>query len=176
MVALPNFMIRILLFALGIICSSCLAAGAPASEASIREMLAVTEVRKLLDNVLPQYDAMMKNAMNQALGGKQLDATGKKIADKMAAKISKLMQEEMNWEKLEPIYLSIYTKSFTQEEVDGMLKFYKSPAGQAVIKKMPVVMQLSMQAMQQTLIPVMQKMQTIVQETVAEIEAEGAAK
>jgi hypothetical protein len=57
-----------------------------------------------------------------------------------------------------------------------MLAFYKSPAGQAMIKKMPVVMQHSMQAMQQTLTPVMQKMQTIVQETVAEIEAEGAAK
>ena len=83
-------MIRTLLLALGIICSGCLAAGAPASEASIREMLAVTEVRKLLDNVLPQYDALMKNAMNEALGGKLLDETGKKIADKMSAKLFKL--------------------------------------------------------------------------------------
>jgi len=169
-------MIRTLLLALGIICSGCLAAGAPASEASIREMLAVTEVRKLLDNVLPQYDALMKNAMNEALGGKLLDETGKKIADKMSAKLAKLMKEEMSWEKMEPIYLSIYMKSFTQEEVDGMLTFYKSPAGQAMIKKMPIVMQLSMQAMQQTMTPIMQKVQTMIQETVAEIETEGAAK
>ena len=33
--------------------------GAPASEASIREMLQVTEVRKLVDGLVPQMQQMM---------------------------------------------------------------------------------------------------------------------
>lgn len=36
--------------------------------------------------------------------------------------------------------IGIYLQSFTQKDVDGMLRFYKSKAGQAVIAKMPVVM------------------------------------
>jgi hypothetical protein len=29
------------------------------------------------------------------------------------------MREEMTWDKLRPLYVQIYQKSFTQEEIDG---------------------------------------------------------
>ena len=56
----------------------------------------------------------------------------------------------------------IYKQSFTQKEVNGMLDFYKSEPGQAVIAKMPLVMQNTMQAMQarmNTTFPKLQKLQ-----------------
>ena len=55
----------------------------------------------------------------------------------------------MQWSALEPRFIEIYQASFTQAEVDGMLAFYRSPAGQAVIAKMPGAMQRTMVVMQE---------------------------
>ncbi len=69
------------------------------------------------------------------------------------------------------MYTRIYMESFTQDEVDGMLAFYATPAGQALIKKMPVAMQKTMEAMQQMMGPMMQKLQAIQSESIAELQA-----
>lgn len=159
-----------LTFALTI--SATFAADTPASEASIRELLQVTEARKLVDGILPQIDAGMKASMQQALKGQAPTPKQQKSIDKMTEKMMALMQEEFSWEKLEPLYLQIYQKAFTQEEVDGMLAFYKSPAGAAVIKKLPTVMKESMGSVQQMMGPLMQKIQILAKETAAEIAAE----
>ena len=59
------------------------------------------------------------------------------------------MREAMQWPALEPRFIEIYQASFTQAEVDGMLEFYRSPAGQAVIAKIPGAMQRTMVVMQE---------------------------
>src|SRR5262249_25615685 len=77
--------------------------------------------------------------------------------DDMRAVTVKNMKEALKWDDLKQMYFQIYSESFTQEEVDGMLAFYESPAGKAVIKKMPVVMQKSMTQVQQRILPLVQK-------------------
>ena len=56
-------------------------------------------------------------------------------------------------------------RTFTRRQrlpiIQGMLAFYRTPAGQAVIEKMPLVMQNTMQAVQErmgAMMPAMQKM------------------
>jgi len=169
-------MIKIIALVCVLICAPLYAADVPASEASIREMLTVTDVRKLLDSMIPQIQGMMKNSMQQALGGRELTADQQKMADKVSEKTTALIKTELSWEKLEPMYIAIYQKSLTQEEVDGMLAFYKTPAGAAMIKKMPVVVQNTMTAMQARMGPMMQEIQKMAKDTVAEIEAEKSTK
>ena len=65
----------------------------------------------------------------------------------------------------------IYRKSFSQSEMDGMLKFYKSPAGKAVIAKMPVVMQNTMQVMQGEMAEMMPKIQQLIADTTSQMQA-----
>jgi len=67
----------------------------------------------------------------------------------------------------------IYRKSFSQSEIDGMLKFYKTPAGKAVIAKMPVVMQNTMQVMQGEMAEMVPKMQQLMADTASQIQALG---
>lgn len=86
------------------------------------------------------------------------------------------LKEMLDWNKLEPLYVRVYQKSFTQSEVDGMIAFYKTPAGQAVISKMPAVMQNTMNEMQQMMGPMMQRLQKMQQEVVAEMKAESEKK
>src|SRR5258706_5957012 len=114
----------VFLFFLVIGSTPALAADTPASEQSIRQLLTVTETRKLLDNVLGQIDSMMKGAFQQALQGRMPSPREQEIIDRMLARSAALTREEMSWEKLEPVYLRIYRDSLTQDEVDGMIAFY----------------------------------------------------
>lgn len=123
-----------------ILCSAT-AVAAPASDGSIRELLVVTKVRKHLDGFRAQVDSSMTRFTQDALDGKAPTARQQQAIVNMKSRIVALVQSELAWEKLEPAYLRLYSESFTEEEVSGMLSFYKTPAGQAVINKMPVLTQ-----------------------------------
>lgn len=152
------------------------AADAPASEASIRELLTVTQSEKLVDSTMGQIDSMMQNSMKQALAGQTLTADQQKIIDDMRAKMIALFKEDMKWETLEPMFVDIYKRSFTQKEIDGMLDFYRSEPGQAVIAKMPLVMRNSMQAMQGRMVAMLPKLQQLQRDAIAELRASQAKK
>jgi hypothetical protein len=148
------------------------AADNPPSVASIKQLLEVTQAHKLLDAVMAQTDALMKKAMEQATQGQKISPEVQKDIDRRQSELVTVMKEELVWEKLEPMYVRIYQKSFTQQELDGMIAFYQTPIGQAMLNKMPVVMQNTMNEMQQLMQPMMQRIGRMQQEVVAEIQAE----
>ena len=136
------------------------ASAAPASESSVRELLEVTKTRQMLDQVYAQMDAMYAGSMRQAFG-ETITAEHEARVTRLSTRMMELMKKELSWDVLAPMYVDIYGKSFTEDEVQSMLVFYRTPGGQAVIDKMPLVMQHTMQAMQSrigTLVPEMQKM------------------
>jgi hypothetical protein len=159
--------LRIVLIAF-LFCSST-AMAAPASESSVAQLLAVTEVQKLLDGVRAQFDSLMTNEIQQSLKGKMPTAKQQQAIDNMKNKMVALIQGELAWEKLEPLYLRLYQESFTEEEVAGMLSFYKTPAGQAVIYQMPMLMQRTMVDMQKMIARLTPQMQKIQENFVAEM-------
>jgi hypothetical protein len=93
----------------------------------------------------------------------------------MRAKVMALLKEEIDWTVLEPIYIKLYTDTFSQSEIDGLVAFYSSPSGRAVVQKLPLVMQNVMSLMQQRMARLMPKIQQMAQETAAQIKAQGAA-
>lgn len=142
-----------------------------ASEASIRELIEVTQSKKLFDGAMMQMDTMLKNMIKQELAGHPPTAEQKLAIDSMQAKIIALFDDDMKWESLEPTMIDIYRKSFTQSELDGMLTFYKSSAGQAMLAKMPIVMQNTMQAMQGRMAILMPELKKIEDDTLKDIRA-----
>lgn len=154
--------------------NSVFAAGAQPSEESIKQLLKVTDTRKMVDDMMGQMDGMMKDAMQKALQGQAITEKQQKVIDTMQSKTIAVLKEELNWDSLEPLYMQIYRESFTQEEIDGMLAFYETPAGQALIKKMPIVMQKSTVEMQKRVGGLMQKLQKIQQDAMTELKAQTA--
>lgn len=152
------------------------APGAPPTEASVKQLLEVAQARKLVDSVMTQMDNLMQQSIAQATRGQTISPKVQKEIDKGRGEMLAMMKDLLDWSKLEPLYVRVYQKSFSQQEVDGMIAFYKTPAGQAVIGKMPSVMQNTMDEMQQMMAPVMQKMQKMQQDVVAEMKAEGKNK
>src|SRR2546423_9198926 len=152
------------------------AAGNAPSEASIKQLLSVTEVQKMQDQMLTQMDALMKTAMQQAIHGQKVTADMQKNIDKRSEQMMKFFREELAWNSLEPMYVRVYQKSYTQKEVDDLLAFYQTPTGQSFIKKQPVVSQNMMADMQQRMGPMMQRIERMQQEVLAQIRAGNEKK
>jgi len=146
-----------------------IAADAPASDQSIRELLTLTDAHKLIDTVRGQVDAMVNASLQQALQGKTITPDRQAVLDRMRTKMQGVIDDMLTWDTLEALYLRTYRASFTQHELDGIIKFYKTPTGQAMIKKMPVVMKNVMGEMQGLLQPMQQRMQEIQRETLQEL-------
>ncbi|TJZ73208.1 DUF2059 domain-containing protein [Chitiniphilus eburneus] len=73
---------------------------------------------------------------------------------------------------LKPDYIKLYRDTFTQEEIDGLIAFYKTPAGQALVDKMPLVLQNISGILQSRLVPMMGKVATVVREATEEFNAQ----
>jgi uncharacterized protein len=144
---------------------------APASQESIDRLLVDAKVEKMLDTMFANVDQVMRRSMEAAMQGQQLSPEQQRVVDARAAKFVQVLREEMTWDKLRPLYVQIYQESFTQEEVDGLIAFYESPAGAAYVEKMPVVMQKSMSIMQSRLAPMMEKMKAAMTGAVAKAKA-----
>lgn len=163
--------LRLLFAALLFSTTTAALAAEPASEASIRALLAVTQARELLDGMSAQLEAQMNAGIVAALGERQPSPRQQQAIDRMKARMLVLLREELAWERMEPMHLRIYRETLTEDEVAGMLAFYRTPAGQALIRKMPLVMQKIMPEMQGVMASVMPKMQQIQREFMAEMQA-----
>ncbi|HXN47975.1 MAG TPA: DUF2059 domain-containing protein [Bryobacteraceae bacterium] len=74
-------------------------------------------------------------------------------ADKAALeeKITPILAQQLNWDRLKAQYVKIYADTYTEEELDAILAFYKSPAGQAWFAKSPAVGEKARQITQQAI-------------------------
>ncbi|MDO4796211.1 MAG: DUF2059 domain-containing protein [Brachymonas sp.] len=122
-----------------------------------------------------QTDAMMQGMekdvvmnMNSMMAGRrEVSSETRQRIQGMQRQMVQILREEMAWENIQPIYRQIYKESFTQEEIDGMLAFYRSPAGQAMLQKMPQVLERSMQISRERLLPrVTRRMTQLLSETI----------
>lgn len=130
---------------------------APASEESINLLLEVTKSDQLAKNMLGNVDQVMRNVQVETTKGKTLSAKQQEEMKALTDKMIEIVRKEISWTQLRPLSVQIYQESFTQEEIDGLIAFYKSPAGMAVIEKMPIVMQKTMNAMMMRMGPLMEQ-------------------
>lgn len=105
------------------------ASSAPASEAQVRQLMEVVGVGKMLSQM--NYQAV--TTMQQSLPCIPSDYWQNYIdANGTQQFIGRLVP--------------VYQKHFTADELDGLLKFYRSPLGQKVINEMPTTMAEANQA------------------------------
>lgn len=55
------------------------------------------------------------------------------------------MSSMISWEKMKTMMIKGYQQTFTEEEIQASLKFYRTPEGKSIMQKMPQLMQNTMQ-------------------------------
>lgn len=146
---------------------------APASAESVEQLLVLTRAPALIETMLADTEAAMRRTPPPVPPGQALTDAQRAALDRLPARMSAMLREEMSWEKLRPGFVRMYRETFEQEEIDGLIAFYRTPLGQAYVDKLPVVMRKSMESVQETLQRLMPKMSALMQETMREA---GAAK
>jgi hypothetical protein len=101
----------------------------------------------------------MEQALQKSIQGKDLSANQKAAIDKFRAKFDLTVKQELAFNKVKDIYQQSYRETFTQEEVDAITAFYKSPAGKAITEKYPTAMQKANNLMQARIGPLTAKLQ-----------------
>ena len=112
------------------------------------------------DQMMKAMEPMMKAMMSQTDKGMSADQREK--AGEIQRKMLALVTEALN--KAKPALSKAYTDIYTEDELDAILAFYRSPAGKAFIQKMPEVMQRSTPIMMQMMTDMQSQMQAMVQE------------
>ncbi|MEK8034912.1 DUF2059 domain-containing protein [Ideonella sp. DXS29W] len=142
---------------------------APASVESVETLLVLTKAQELVDSANSNVESSIRQGMLAAVGGTELNAEQKELLEALPPKLVAAIQPEFSWQVLKPDFARLYSESFSQEEVDGMIQFYKSPLGQALIAKMPSVLNRSMQLTQARLGAAMPNLQAAVAAAIAEV-------
>lgn len=136
--------------------------------AKAKEMLAILHTERvsqqITNNIMKQAAALPQ----QVFGG-PVPPESKAKFDAFEQQLQQATDAQIGWKVLEPVYVDLYAKTYTEPELDAILTFYKSPAGQSMLAKGSELNQQGSQIMQTkmaTLQPQLQKLaQDFVQST-----------
>lgn len=100
-----------------------------------------------LMNVAQQQKQMMAQMSQMVLAQvkEQIARQGNVSQDEMAKmedrqkRLFALIGEKTSWENMKPVYLKAYADTFSEGEIDGIVAFYKTPAGKAMVDKQPLL-------------------------------------
>lgn len=107
----------------------------PAKEKAIRQLMDITGESKLGDDMTQVLSAQVKKAMSQKLSADRLQKFMTDFNQRLGAKSPATHVEDAE--------VPIYAQHFSLQDLQSMIQFYQSPAGQQVVKQLPDVMQQS---------------------------------
>jgi uncharacterized protein len=128
-------------------------------QAKIERLLTAMNADAMIDQMFEQIKAM---TAAQAPPGTTPEQAAK--AREIQSKILDLVKARISWEKMRPQYVQLYSETFSDEEISGMLGFYQSPAGRAMLAKMPTLTTKIMQVAQAQLTDLLPEIQRITRE------------
>ena len=148
------------IFALAVLLAAApLAAAQQPSEAQVDRLLEVMRAQETLAATLPQVQAMQQQMVAQMTAGQELDEEDRARINRMLESTNSSLATVLTWERMGPMYRDIYAQTFTAEDVEAIIGFYESPAGQKTLDKMPQLMQNTMNAVQQLVMPLLQQLE-----------------
>lgn len=81
------------------------------------------------------------------------------------------LQQELSWKNLKEEFVTAYADVFTEDELRGLVEFYKSPAGQSYVEKVPTLMQRSGEITQKRMVEIGPKIRSMVGDAAEEHKA-----
>ena len=144
-------------FALVFFCSVAVARAVPPSDESILKMMTSLQLETQLDQLAAQLESGMKSGLQQFLQGKELTPLQTAELGQLQTRMSATIKEELAFAKMKDVYLQVYRETFTQDEVNGINAFYATPAGKAMIEKIPLATKRAGPLLQTRMGPIIQK-------------------
>jgi uncharacterized protein len=146
-------------------CNSAVYADDQSHRAAAEEMLRISKADQMIKPLFEHVGRSLEQEFNQM----NVPEDKKPLLKKYTEKIFAVMENEMSWDKIKDEYIDIYLRVYTEAEIKEIIVFYKTPAGQKMIDKMPLLIQESMSVSQNRLNTLLPRIQQITEEMANEI-------
>ena len=84
------------------------------------------------------------------------------------------MKDSFSWEAMKPDYVKLYSDLYTEEDLDGIITFYKSPAGQAMLTKTPELLKKSSEIAMNRMTVLQPKLQQMIEDFRKQVQQNGS--
>ncbi len=109
----------------------------PAKEADIQRLMDMMGTKKMINQMVPAMTTQMKTVFQKNLPS---DERSGKILDFAMAKV----QARLNSGEYQELFVSIYDKYFTTEDIKDLIQFYDSRVGRKLVAVLPQISQDAM--------------------------------
>jgi len=134
-------------------------------QAKVRELFALLHVEHISDQIRSSVMSQTA-AIPKQLFGPEISPENKAKFDVLQEKILQTVDAQVGWRVLEPQYVKLYTDTYSEEEINGIVAFYKTPAGAAMIAKSPELSTKSIQLVQSKMAAVQPQLKQMVEDFV----------
>lgn len=142
--------------------------------AKIEQLFTVMKINQMSDQILGTVRRQMAGMSRSLPDGKEMTPEQKRLLADFQNKVLNLVDQQVNWKALEPQMLTVYANAYSEPEIDGMINFYRSPVGQAMLAKTPQVAEQSLQISQGKLATLQPQIQQLSQQFAQQFRAAGA--
>ena len=129
--------------------------------AKIHEFFRITKMGELTDHTMNVTFKQITTRLTGRLAGAQLTPSQRRQVEEFTVKVRNLITTNLSWEKLEPEYTKLYADAYTEQQIDDLIAFYKTPTGQVVIEKAPMLTQQASEIARQHLTAAMPELKQL---------------
>lgn len=152
---------------------------ARADEASKRakaeELFSLLHLDQTMDQITKNVMKQVQAMTDSMPGADHATPEQKKLVADFQQRVLDLVNKRLGWKALEPDFISLYAGTYTEEELDGLIAFYKSPVGQTMLEKTPELMAKSTELTQQRMREVQPEFKQMIEDFMKQMAATAPA-
>lgn len=126
---------------------------APAQPASVQELIRLSNAEQLVKEAVKSYTPYFQKHSEQVIkeytGHETLTEQDQVAVQKLSKIFLNTVETFLQQAKPIEIIKNIYTQQLSEEEVQAYIRFLKSPEGQSINQKMPIILQQTAQKINQ---------------------------
>jgi len=139
------------------------------------ELLNLMNVKDTQEQALAMVKQMI-SAQIQKMNPTSEDSAVQARVTTLMEKTMDMVRDEMSWDRMKEEYITLYSETYTEPELKDMIAFYKTPSGQAFIKKQPEVLRRSLELSQKVMGGLMPKIQAMTNEFKKDVQSQPPPK
>jgi len=142
----------------------CLPLAARADDAShlakAEQLLAILHTDRMVGQVSDNIKKQVSDAADHVAGPSATPENKAKAVD-FQKNMGQVIDAQVSWKAMEPKFVDLYVKAFTEDELDAIVAFYKTPAGVAFLEKTPQINAQASQLLQSKMAALQPQMKQI---------------
>jgi hypothetical protein len=162
--------VAVLLLVLTVGCC-CARADDASKRMKAEQLFLLLHMDTMMDQLMGGVKRQVQQITESMPGADQATPEQKKQIADFQQRVMDVVNQKIGWKALEPDFITLYASTYTEEELDGIIAFYKSPVGQKMMEKTPELMSKSSQITQQKMSELQPQLQQMVQDFMKQMTA-----